>query len=168
MEKFCFHSNPKERQCQKMLKLPHNCTHLTCQQGKTQNPSSQASTLHEPRNSRYTGWIQKRQRNQRSNCQHLLDHRKSKSFIKTSISALLTMPKPLALQITVYCSMASSNCCFLIYIQVSQETGKVVWYSHLLKNFPQFFVIHTKALAQSMKQMFFWNSFAFSMIQQCW
>ena len=25
-----FHSNPKERQCQKMLKLPHNCTHLTC------------------------------------------------------------------------------------------------------------------------------------------
>ena len=26
-----FHSNPKERQCQIMLKLPHNCTHLTCQ-----------------------------------------------------------------------------------------------------------------------------------------
>ena len=25
----CFHSNPKERQCQRMLKLPHNCTHLT-------------------------------------------------------------------------------------------------------------------------------------------
>ena len=24
-----FHSNPKERQCQRMLKLPHNCTHLT-------------------------------------------------------------------------------------------------------------------------------------------
>ena len=27
--KMCFHSNPKERQCQRMLKLPHNCTHLT-------------------------------------------------------------------------------------------------------------------------------------------
>ena len=27
---FFFHSNPKERQCQRMLKLPHNCTHLTC------------------------------------------------------------------------------------------------------------------------------------------
>ena len=27
--KRCFHSNPKERQCQRMLKLPHNCTHLT-------------------------------------------------------------------------------------------------------------------------------------------
>ena len=25
-----FYSNPKERQCQRMLKLPHNCTHLTC------------------------------------------------------------------------------------------------------------------------------------------
>ena len=25
-----FHSNPKKRQCQRMLKLPHNCTHLTC------------------------------------------------------------------------------------------------------------------------------------------
>ena len=33
--------------------------------------------------------------------------------------------------------------CFLTYIQVSWETGKVIWYSHLLKNFPQFVVIHT-------------------------
>ena len=29
LEKFSFHSSPKERQCQRMLKLPHNCTHLT-------------------------------------------------------------------------------------------------------------------------------------------
>ena len=28
-ENHSFHSNPKERQCQRMLKLPHNCTHLT-------------------------------------------------------------------------------------------------------------------------------------------
>ena len=39
--------------------------------------------------------------------------------------------------------MSDSNCCFLTYIQVSQEAGKVVWYSHLLKNFPKFVVIHT-------------------------
>ena len=38
--------------------------------------------------------------------------------------------------------MSSSNCCFLTSIQVSQEEGQVVWYSHLLKNFPQFMVIH--------------------------
>ena len=30
LEKVSFHSSPKERQCQRMLKLPHNCTHLTC------------------------------------------------------------------------------------------------------------------------------------------
>ena len=43
----------------------------------------------------------------------------------------------------VYCSMFSSNCCFLTSIQVSQEAGKVFWYSYLFKNFPQFIVIHT-------------------------
>ena len=39
--------------------------------------------------------------------------------------------------------MSISNCCFLTCIQISQEAGQVVWYSHLLKNFPQFVVIHT-------------------------
>ena len=39
--------------------------------------------------------------------------------------------------------MSGSNCCFFTYTQISQESGKVVWYSHLLKNFPQFVVIYT-------------------------
>ena len=39
--------------------------------------------------------------------------------------------------------MSSSNCCFLTCIQISQEAGQAVWYSHLLQNFPQFIVIHT-------------------------
>ena len=39
--------------------------------------------------------------------------------------------------------MSSSNCCVLTCIQVSQEADQVVWYSRLLKNFPQFIVIHT-------------------------
>ena len=43
----------------------------------------------------------------------------------------------------VSCSMSSSNRCFFSHKQVSQETGEVVWYSHLFKNFPQFVVIHT-------------------------
>ena len=43
----------------------------------------------------------------------------------------------------VHCYMSSSNCCSLTCIQVSQEAGKIVWYPHLLKNFPQFVVIHT-------------------------
>ena len=37
--------------------------------------------------------------------------------------------------------MSGSNCCFLTIILVSQETGKVVWYSDLFKSFPQFVVI---------------------------
>src|SRR5574341_1986229 len=40
-------------------------------------------------------------------------------------------------------SMSSSNCCSLTCIQISQEAGHVVWYSHLLKMFLQFIVIHT-------------------------
>ena len=43
----------------------------------------------------------------------------------------------------VCCSMSSSNCCFLTCIQTSQEAGQVVWYSHLLKNLPDFVMIHT-------------------------
>ena len=39
--------------------------------------------------------------------------------------------------------MSGSNSCFLTCIQISQEAGQVVWYSHLLKNFPQFVVIYT-------------------------
>ena len=43
----------------------------------------------------------------------------------------------------VSCSMSGSNCFFLTWIQISQESGYVVWYSHLSKNFPQFVMIHT-------------------------
>ena len=43
----------------------------------------------------------------------------------------------------VCCSKSGSNCCFLTCIQFSQEAGKMVWHSHLFKNFPQFVVIHT-------------------------
>ena len=53
-----------------------------------------------------------------------------------SLDVLLSYLEP------VCCSISSSNCCFLTCIQVSQEAGQVVWYSHLLKNFPQFIVIH--------------------------
>ena len=54
-----------------------------------------------------------------------------------SLDVLLSYLEP------VCCSMSSSNCFFLTCIQISQEAGKVVWYSHHLKNFPQSVVIHT-------------------------
>ena len=69
----------------------------------------------------------------------------------------------------VCCSMYSSNCCFLTCIQISQKTSQVVWYSHLLKNFPQFVVIHTVkgfGIVNKAEIDVFLKSLAFSMIQQ--
>ena len=80
LEKVNFHSNHKERQCQRIFRLCYNCTPFTCQQGNVQNPSSQALAVYELRASRYISLIQKRQRNQRSNCQHPLNYRKSKGI----------------------------------------------------------------------------------------
>ena len=57
LEKVRFHSNPKERQCQRMFKLLHNCSHITCWQSDVQNSPSKASTIHEPRTSRCPSWI---------------------------------------------------------------------------------------------------------------
>ena len=82
LEKVSFHPNSKEGQSQRLFKLPYNHAHFRCWQGSTQNPSSQASVACEPRTSGCTSQIQKRKRNQRSNCQHLLDHRKSKGIPK--------------------------------------------------------------------------------------
>ena len=69
----------------------------------------------------------------------------------------------------VHCSMSGSNCCFLTCIQVSQEAGQVVWYSHLFQNFPQFVVIYIVkgfGIDDKGEVDVFWNSLAFSMIQQ--
>ena len=69
----------------------------------------------------------------------------------------------------VCCSISSSNCCFLSCIQISQEAGQVVWYSHLFKNFPQLVVIHTVkgfGVVNKAEVDVFWNSVVFLMIQQ--
>ena len=44
------------------------------------------------------------------------------------------------------CSMSSCNCCFLTCIQISQEAGQVVWYSHLFQNFLQNFSLIPRML----------------------
>ena len=63
--------------CQRMFNLPNNCTHLT-----PQNSPSQASIVHEQWTSRCSTWFYKWQKNQISNCQHLLDHWKNKRVPK--------------------------------------------------------------------------------------
>ena len=64
--------------------------------------------------------------------------------------------------------MFSSNCCFLTYIQVSQE-AQVVWYSHHLKNFPQFVVIYTvkgfSVVNEAEVDIFYGIPLLFSLIQ---
>ena len=79
---FSFQSQRWDWECQIMFKLLHNCTHLTCQQSNAQNSPSQVSAVHELRTSSSSNWIQKRQRNQRSNCQDPLDHRRAREFQK--------------------------------------------------------------------------------------
>ena len=68
------------------------------------------------------------------------------------------------------CSMSVSNCCFLTCIQISQETCQVVWYFHLLHNFPQFVLIHTVKVFGIVNKpeidVFLWNSLDFLMIQR--
>ena len=52
-------------------------------------------------------------------------------------------PFPTWNQFLVPCLVLTSNCCFLTCVQISQEAGQVVWYSHHFQNFPHFVVIHT-------------------------
>ena len=54
-----------------------------------------------------------------------------------SLDVLLSSLEP------VHCSMSGSICCFLTYIQVSQEAGQVVWNSHFFHNISQIIVIYT-------------------------
>ena len=103
LEKVSFHSNPKQEQCQRMFKLLHNCTCFTGQQGYAQNPSNLTSAVHELRTSRCSVWIEKRQRNQRSNCHICWIIEKQGNSRNTSTSASLTMLKLLMVWITTNC-----------------------------------------------------------------
>ena len=68
----------------------------------------------------------------------------------------------------VRCSVFGSNCCLLTCIQVSQGAGKVVCFSHLFKNFPQFVMIHTvKGFSiVNEAEVGVFLEFSFSMIQR--
>ena len=95
LEKVSFPSNPKERQCQRMFKLLHICTHFTCQHGNAQNPSSQASTVHELRTSMCISWNQKGRgtRDQISNICWIIE--KARKFQKNVYFCFIDYPKAL-------------------------------------------------------------------------
>ena len=83
LEKVSFHSNPKERQCQRMLKLPHNCAHRTMnfQMFKLDLEKAEEPEIRFPTSVELS--------------------KKQESFRKKSTSALLTMPKSLTMWITI-------------------------------------------------------------------
>ena len=72
-ERSVFIPIPKKGNAKKCSNYHINCIDVTCQQSNVQNSASQVLRVPELRISRCSSWIQKRQRNQRSNCQHLLD-----------------------------------------------------------------------------------------------
>ena len=103
LENVSFHSNPKERQCQKLYKLLHNCTQLTCYQGNAQNYPSQASTVSEPCTLGVQPDLEKAEEPKIKLPTSIGSLKKQESYRKTSTSALLTMLKPLTVWITTNC-----------------------------------------------------------------
>ena len=82
LQKVSFHSNPKEQQCHRLFKWPYNCTQIMCQGGNTQNLQARLQQDMNQELPDVQAGYRKRQWNSRSNCQHLLDHRKSKGIQK--------------------------------------------------------------------------------------
>ena len=97
LENVAFHSNPKERQCQRMLKL-HSSHTLVKECSKFSKPGfSNMWTV----NFQMFKLVLEKAEEPEIKCQHPLDHQNSKRVPeKTSISALLTMPKPSTMWIT--------------------------------------------------------------------
>ena len=99
LEKVSSHSNPKERQCQRMLKLLHNCTHLTL----ISHASKVLLKILQARLQQYENRelpdvklvLEKAEEPGIKLSTSAGSLKKQESSRKTPISALLTMPKPL-------------------------------------------------------------------------
>ena len=102
LEKVSFHSNPEERQCQRMLELPHNYTHLTCYKVMLKILQARLQQFMSPEVPDVQGGFRKGRGtgDQIANTESL---KKQESSRKTCIFALLTMPKPLTMSITTNC-----------------------------------------------------------------
>ena len=103
LEKVSFHSNPKERQCQTMLKLLYNCTHLTISKVmlKILQARLQQYVNHELLD--VQAGLEKAEEPEIKFPTSTGSWKKQESSRKTSISALLIMSKPLTLWITINC-----------------------------------------------------------------
>ena len=98
-----FHSNPKERQCQRILKVPHNCTHLTCQQSNALNLQARLQQYMNRELLDVQAGFRKDKgiRDEIANIRWIIE--KAREFQKMFTSALLTTLKPLTVWITANC-----------------------------------------------------------------
>ena len=103
LEKVSFHPNPKERQCQRMLKLLHNAliSHTSKVMLKILQARIQQYMNHELPDVQAGFRKGRGTRNQIANIRWII--KKQESSRKTFISALLTIPKPLTMWITINC-----------------------------------------------------------------
>ena len=104
LENVSFHSNPKERQCQGMFKLPHNCTHLiTFSKAMLKILQARLQQYMNHEIPDVQGGFRKVRgtRDQIANIRWII--KKQESSRKTSTSALLTTSKPLTVCITIHC-----------------------------------------------------------------
>ena len=100
LEKVSFHSNPKEKQCQRMLKLPHTLISHACKVMLKILQARLQQYMNHKLPDVQTGFGKGREtRDQIANPAESL--KKQESSRKTYISALLTMPRPLTLWITI-------------------------------------------------------------------
>ena len=100
LEKVSVHSNPEERQCQKMLKLQHNCSHLLCQQSNAQNSPRQASSVNFQM---FKLLLEKAEEPEIELPTYIGSQRKQGNFRKIHGFASLTILKPLTVWITTNC-----------------------------------------------------------------
>ena len=105
LEKVSFHLNPKERHCQRMFKLLHNCIHLNMlakQRSKFSKPDFNSTW-----NVNFQLFkldFEKAEEPEIKLSTSVGSLKKWESSRKTSTPALLTMPKPLMLWITTNCA----------------------------------------------------------------
>ena len=103
LEKVSFHSNPKGRQCQRMFKLLHNCTHLTCYQSNAQNLQAWLQQMWSMKFQMFKLDLEKAEEPEIKLPTSAGSWKEQESSRKTSLSAFLTMPKPLTVWITINC-----------------------------------------------------------------
>ena len=103
LEKVNFHSKPKERQCQRMFKLPQNCTHLTRWQSNPQNSKPGLNSTWTENFQIHKLDLGKAEEPEIKLPPFIGPWRKQGSFRKMSTSASLTMLKPLTVWIMINC-----------------------------------------------------------------